>query len=233
MYVRFVKRWIDIVLSLAGIVVLAIPIVVIGIMIKLDSPGPVFFRQKWVGRHKTRFYILKFRSMSTNAPADMPTHRLENPEVYLTSWQSVMRRTSMDELPQFFNILRGSMTVVGLRPALWNQYDLIGERDKYGVNEVTPGLTGWGQINGRDEWKRKEKVRFDGEYVANIGFQMDCKCFFGTIGSVLRRGGVVEGGTGAIAGKGGEKHAGRGWAWLCWLTDCRCICPEGGTGHLV
>lgn len=206
MYVRFVKRWIDIVLSLAGIFVLAIPMVVIGIMIKLDSPGPVFFRQKRVGRHKTHFYILKFRSMSTNAPADIPTHRLENPGAYLTSWQRFMRRTSMDELPQLFNILCGSMTIVGPRPALWNQYDLIGERDKYGINEVTPGLTGWAQINGRDELELKEKVRLDGEYVANIGFRMDCKCFFGTIGSVLRRDGVVEGGTGGIARKGGEKE---------------------------
>ena len=193
MYKQYVKRIIDIILSAAGIVVLAIPMLVVALIVKLDSPGPVFFRQKRVGIHQTYFYILKFRSMSTKAPADMPTHLLSNPEAYLTPWQKFIRKSSIDELPQLFNILSGTMSVIGPRPALWNQYDLIEERERYGANDVRPGLTGWAQINGRDELPVEVKARFDGEYVERMSFWFDCKCFFATIGKVLKREGVVEG----------------------------------------
>jgi len=193
MYKQYVKRIIDIILSAAGIVVLAIPMLVVALIVKLDSPGPVFFRQKRVGIHQTHFYILKFRSMSTKAPADIPTHLLSNPEAYLTKWQKFIRKSSIDELPQLFNILSGTMSVIGPRPALWNQYDLIEERERYGANDVRPGLTGWAQINGRDELPVDVKARFDGEYVERMSFWFDCKCFFATIGKVLKREGVVEG----------------------------------------
>lgn len=193
MYKRYVKRMIDIILSVAGIVVLAIPMLVVALIVKLDSPGPVFFKQKRVGIHQTHFYILKFRSMSTKAPADMPTHMLTNPDAYLTRWQKFIRKSSIDELPQLFNILAGTMSVVGPRPALWNQYDLIEERERYGANDVRPGLTGWAQINGRDELPVEVKARFDGEYVERMSFLFDCRCFFATIGKVLKREGVVEG----------------------------------------
>ena len=193
MYKRYVKRMIDIILSAAGIVVLALPMLVVALIVKLDSPGPVFFKQKRVGIHQTHFYILKFRSMSTKAPADMPTHLLANPDAYLTRWQKFIRKSSIDELPQLFNILSGTMSVIGPRPALWNQYDLIEERERYGANDVRPGLTGWAQINGRDELPVEVKARFDGEYVERMSFGFDCKCFFATIGKVLKREGVVEG----------------------------------------
>jgi len=193
MYRKFFKRLIDIVLSGIGILVLALPMLIIAIIVKIDSPGPVFFRQKRVGLHKTHFNIMKFRSMSTKAPKDMPTHQLANAESYLTSWQKFIRKTSIDELPQLFNIFGGSMTIIGPRPALWNQYDLIEERDKYGANDVKPGLTGWAQINGRDELPIDVKARFDGEYVEKLSFAFDCKCFFGTIGKVLKQEDVVEG----------------------------------------
>jgi len=197
MYRRFFKRFIDVVLSGIGILVLALPMAVIAIIIKIDSPGPVFFRQKRVGIHKTYFNIMKFRSMSTKAPKDMPTHQLQNAESYLSSWQKFIRKTSIDELPQLFNIFGGSMTIIGPRPALWNQYDLIEERDKYGANDVKPGLTGWAQINGRDELPIDAKARYDGEYVEKLSFLFDCKCFFGTIGKVLKQESVVEGSTDA------------------------------------
>lgn len=190
---KFFKRFFDIVLSGIGIVVLAIPMLVVALIIKLDSPGPVFFKQKRVGIHKTYFNILKFRSMSTKAPSDMPTHMLANAESYLTKWQRFIRKTSIDELPQLFNIFAGSMSIIGPRPALWNQHDLIEERDKYGANDVKPGLTGWAQINGRDELSVDVKARFDGEYVERMSFWFDCKCFFGTILKVLKSDGVVEG----------------------------------------
>lgn len=190
---KFFKRFFDVVLSGIGIVVLATPMLVVALIIKLDSPGPVFFKQKRVGIHKTYFNILKFRSMSTKAPSDMPTHMLANAENYLTKWQRFMRKTSIDELPQLFNIFAGSMSIIGPRPALWNQYDLIEERDKYGANDIKPGLTGWAQINGRDELSVDVKARFDGEYVERMSFTFDCRCFFGTIGKVLRSDGVVEG----------------------------------------
>ena len=193
MYQRFFKRFFDVVLSGAGIVVLAIPMLVIALIVKIDSPGPVFFRQKRVGIHKTYFHIIKFRSMSTKAPSDMPTHMLADAESYLTRWQRFIRKSSIDELPQLFNIFAGDMSVIGPRPALWNQYDLIEERDQYGANDVRPGLTGWAQINGRDELPIEVKAGFDGEYVEHLSFLFDCKCFFGTILKVLKSDGVVEG----------------------------------------
>lgn len=193
MYQRVIKRLLDIVLSAAGLVLLALPMAIIAAVVKLDSPGPALFRQKRVGKGKRHFHILKFRSMSVNAPKDTPTHQLANAEAYLTRWQRFIRESSLDELPQLINIFKGDMSVIGPRPALWNQYDLIAERDKYGANDVRPGLTGWAQINGRDELSIEEKARLDGEYVKKLSFAFDCKCFFGTIGKVLHRDGVVEG----------------------------------------
>ena len=169
-----------------------------GDTIRLDSPGPVLFRQKRVGLHKSHFNILKFRTMRIDTPRDMPTHLLENPEQWITKVGGFLRKTSLDELPQIFNIFLGQMSVIGPRPALWNQYDLIAERDKYGANDVVPGLTGWAQINGRDELPIDVKARLDGEYVERMSFLFDVKCFFGTVTSVLKRDGVVEGGTGAM-----------------------------------
>ena len=198
MYQKFGKRLLDIVLSGCGIVVLAPVYLGVAVAIKLDDPGPVFFRQKRVGIHKTHFDILKFRTMKTCTPKDTPTHLLENPEQYITRVGKVLRKTSLDELPQIFQIFTGDMSIIGPRPALWNQYDLIEERDKYGANDVRPGLTGWAQINGRDELPIDVKARFDGEYVENLSFLFDCKCFFGTIASVLKSEGVVEGGTGQL-----------------------------------
>lgn len=198
MYRIFFKRLIDIVLSLIGIVVLAIPMAIFALIIKIEDPGPVIFRQKRVGVHKSYFNVLKFRSMKMSTPRDMPTHMLENPEQYILKCGHWMRKMSIDELPQLFNIFVGEMSIIGPRPALWNQYDLIAERDKYGANDVKPGLTGWAQINGRDELEIADKARLDGEYVEKMSFAFDCKCFFGTIKSVLRHDGVVEGGTGEM-----------------------------------
>lgn len=199
MYKHFFKRLIDVVLSFTGIVVLAVPMIVIGVIIKLDSAGPVFFKQKRIAKGKKYFYIIKFRSMPMSAPCDIPKHELRTETFTLTKWQRLIRKTSIDELPQLFNILGGSMSIVGPRPALWNYYDLISERDKYGANDIKPGLTGWAQINGRDEIDVATKARLDGDYVNALnagrfkGFVMDVKCFFGTIGSVLRFDGVIEG----------------------------------------
>ena len=198
MYQKFWKRLIDIVLSACAIVVLTPLFLILAAAIKLDAPGPVFFRQKRVGIHKTHFQILKFRTMKENTPKDVPTHLLENPEQYITRVGKLLRKLSLDELPQIFQIFTGKMSIIGPRPALWNQFDLIEERDKYGANDVTPGLTGWAQINGRDELPIEVKARLDGEYVQNLSFAFDCKCFFGTIGSVLSSKGVVEGGTGKL-----------------------------------
>lgn len=198
MYKRFVKRLIDIVLSGVGILFLAIPMLILVIAIKLDSPGPVLFKQKRVGIHKSHFQILKFRTMRIDTPKDTPTHLLENPEQWITKVGKFLRKTSLDELPQIFNIFCGQMSIIGPRPALWNQYDLIEERDKYGANDVLPGLTGWAQINGRDELEIPIKAKLDGEYVEKMSFLFDCKCFFGTITSVLKSDGVVEGGTGEL-----------------------------------
>ena len=197
MYKNFLKRLLDIILSLAGIIVLAIPMLIVAIAIKVDDPGPAIFKQKRVGKNKKLFWLYKFRSMKVNTP-DIPTHLLENPEQYISKIGAFIRKTSIDELPQLFNILKGDMAVIGPRPALWNQDDLIAERDKYGANDVRPGLTGWAQINGRDELEIPVKAKLDGEYVQNISFLFDCKCFFGTITSVLKHDGVVEGGTGTM-----------------------------------
>ena len=198
MYNKVFKRLIDIILSGCGIIVLAPVYLIIALAIKLDDPGPVFFRQKRVGIHKSHFNILKFRTMKMNTPKDTPTHLLENPEQYITKVGRILRKTSLDELPQIIQIFTGDMSIIGPRPALWNQFDLIEERDKYGANDVRPGLTGWAQINGRDELPIDVKARFDGEYVENMSFLFDCKCFFGTVVSVLKHDGVVEGGTGQL-----------------------------------
>ena len=198
MYNNFLKRALDIVLSFIGIVFAAIPMLIVAVIIKLDSPGPVFFRQKRVGKDKKYFTIIKFRSMPITAPHDMPTHQLENPESMLSGFQRFERRMSIDELPQLFNILIGDMSIIGPRPALWNQEDLIAERDKYGANGVRPGLTGLAQISGRDEIASPVKARLDGEYIEKMSFGFDCKCFFGTVAAVLKHEGVVEGGTGEL-----------------------------------
>lgn len=193
---RSVKRGIDLVLSLAGLIILSPLFLVLILAVKLDSRGPVFFRQKRVGIHKSHFNILKFRTMKIDTPKDMPTHLLKDPDQYITKVGRFLRKSSLDELPQIVNILKGDMSIVGPRPALWNQYDLIVERDRYGANDVRPGLTGWAQINGRDELEIPVKAKLDGEYVKKMGFLMDARCFFGTFLSVLRGDGVVEGGTG-------------------------------------
>ena len=202
MYKKFFKKLIDVVLALLGIVILAIPMGIISLLIVIDDPGPVFFKQKRVGQKKngelTYFMLIKFRSMKMCTPHDIPTHQLENPQQYITRVGGFLRKTSLDELPQIYQILTQKMSVIGPRPALWNQYDLIEEREKYGANDVKPGLTGWAQINGRDELKIEEKARLDGEYVQKQSFLFDCRCFFGTVFSVLKRDGVVEGGTGAL-----------------------------------
>lgn len=198
MYKNFFKRFIDITLSFIGIVGLAIPMFIVAIIIKLDSPGPVFFKQKRLGKDKKYFTIIKFRSMPVTAPHDTPTHQLENPGQLLSKFQRFERKMSLDELPQLFNILIGDMSIIGPRPALWNQDDLIAERDKYGANSVRPGLTGLAQISGRDELEIPVKAKLDGEYIEKMSFLFDCKCFFGTITAVLKHDGVVEGGTGEL-----------------------------------
>lgn len=197
MYVA-VKKIIDRFLAFIGLIVLSPLFLILIIAIKLDSPGPIFFRQKRVGIHKTHFEILKFRTMRTDTPKDMPTHMLKNPDQYITKVGRFLRKTSLDELPQIINILKGDMAIVGPRPALWNQYDLIEERDKYGANDILPGLTGWAQINGRDELEIPVKAKLDGDYVAKMSFGMDVRCILGTVVSVVRQDGVVEGGTGEL-----------------------------------
>lgn len=191
-----IKRLIDIILSFTGLVILAPVFLILIIAIKLDTKGPVLFKQKRIGFHKSHFNILKFRTMRIDTPKDTPTHLLGNPEKYITKMGKFLRKTSLDELPQIWNIFVGQMSIIGPRPALWNQFDLIAERDKYGANDVPTGLTGWAQINGRDELPIDVKAKLDGEYVEKIGFGMDVKCFFGTILSVVKSDGVVEGGTG-------------------------------------
>ena len=198
MYRNGLKRVLDFILSLVGLILLSPVLLIIALIIKLTSPGPVFFKQKRVGKNKTYFNILKFRTMRTDTPKDTPTHLLANPDQYITPIGKVLRKTSLDELPQIINILKGDMSIIGPRPALWNQYDLIEERDRYGANDILPGLTGWAQINGRDELEIDVKARLDGEYVERMSFLFDCKCFFGTITSVLKHEGVVEGGTGEL-----------------------------------
>ena len=195
MYLK-VRRAIDIVLSFIGLIVLSPVFIFLILAIKIDSEGPVLFKQKRVGIHKTHFDILKFRTMRIDTPKDTPTHLLDNPDQWITKVGKFLRKTSLDELPQIINILKGDMSVIGPRPALWNQYDLIAERDKYGANDVPVGLTGWAQMNGRDELEIDVKAKLDGEYAENIGLWMDIRCFFGTIFSVLKSDGVLEGGTG-------------------------------------
>lgn len=196
-YLKF-KRLVDILLSFLALIILSPIFLILVIAIKIDSKGPVLFKQKRVGIHKSHFNILKFRTMRIDTPNDTPTHLLENPDQWITKVGKFLRKTSLDELPQIWNILVGQMSIIGPRPALWNQYDLIEERDKYGANDIRPGLTGWAQIKGRDELLIDIKANLDGEYVENMSFKMDVKCFFGTIVSVLKHDGVVEGGTGRI-----------------------------------
>ncbi len=204
MYQHFFKRLIDFTLSFVGIIVLIPVWIVLSLAIFLSDPGPIFFTQNRVGRNKKIFKILKFRTMKTSTPHDVPTHLLENPEQYITKVGAFLRKTSLDEIPQIFNIFVGQMSIIGPRPALWNQDDLVAERDKYGANAVRPGLTGWAQINGRDELEIVDKAKLDGEYIEKLSFLFDCKCFFGTIKSVLHHDGVVEGGTGEIHKKESE-----------------------------
>ena len=197
MYKYFFKRLLDIVLSLLGLLVLAVPMLAIAIAIKIDDPGPAFFKQKRVGKGKKLFWLYKFRSMKVNTP-NLPTHLLENPQQYISKVGAFIRKTSIDELPQLLNILRGDMSVIGPRPALYSQEDLIAERDQYGANDIRPGLTGWAQINGRDELEIPEKAKLDGDYVKNIGFGMDMKCFLGSLHVIGKDDSVVEGGTGVL-----------------------------------
>ena len=192
---KFFKRTLDIVLSFIGMIVLSPFFLLLVLAIKLDSKGPVLFKQKRVGLHKKHFYILKFRTMRIDTPKDTPTHLLENPEQWITKVGKFLRKTSLDELPQIWNIFVGDMSIIGPRPALWNQYDLIEERDRYGANDVLPGLTGWAQIHGRDELPISKKAELDGYYVQHLSFGLDVRCFFGTIKSVVKSEGVVEGGT--------------------------------------
>ena len=208
MYKYFFKRFFDIVLSFVAIIVLALPMFIIAVAIKIDDPGPILFKQKRVGKKKnneiTYFNIWKFRSMKMSTPKDVPTHLLENPQQYITKVGRFIRKTSLDELPQIYQVFLGKISIVGPRPALWSQEDLIEEREKYGANDIRPGITGWAQINGRDELEIPVKAKFDGEYASALnagkfkGFFMDVKCFFGTFISVLKSDGVVEGGTGEL-----------------------------------
>ncbi len=195
---KVVKLAADRILALLGLIILSPLFLVLMLAIRLDSRGPIFFRQKRVGIHKKHFMILKFRTMRIDTPKDTPTHLLANPQQYITRVGRFLRKTSLDELPQIINILKGDMAVVGPRPALWNQYDLIAERDKYGANDILPGLTGWAQINGRDELPIEVKAKLDGEYVRRMGLGMDLRCILGTVVSVARQDGVVEGGTGEL-----------------------------------
>ena len=197
-YDRVVKRFIDIILSFCGLVILSPFCLIICVAIFIDDPGPVFFAQKRVGRNKQYFRLHKFRSMKMSTPHDAPTHMLENPDQYITRVGKFLRKSSLDELPQIGDIFIGNMSIIGPRPALWNQDVLIAERDKYNANNVKPGLTGWAQINGRDELEIPVKAKLDGEYAQNMNFGFDCKCFFGTIKSVSKHDGVIEGGTGEL-----------------------------------
>lgn len=198
MYRKHIKRWLDFLLSLAGMIILSPFLLILMLAIKLDSKGPIVFTQKRVGKDKTIFEIYKFRTMHSDTPKEIPTHQLSNPDAYITRVGKFLRKTSLDELPQLINILKGEMAIIGPRPALWNQEDLISLRDKYGANDIRPGLTGLAQISGRDELEIHKKASLDGEYKSNISFLMDIKCFFGTIAAVFKSDGVVEGGTGSV-----------------------------------
>lgn len=201
MYQNSIKRVVDFILALMGIIILSPILLILCIAIKIDSRGPIIFKQKRVGLNKTHFNILKFRTMKVDTPKEMPTHLLENPDFFITQVGKLLRKTSLDELPQLFNILKGDMAVIGPRPALWNQYDLIEERDKYQANDIRPGLTGLAQISGRDELAIPVKAKIDGNYAQNISFMMDLKCFISTIVAVFKSDGVVEGGTGTLEEK--------------------------------
>ena len=197
MYIH-IKRIIDFILAFIALVLLSPLFLVLALWIKMDSKGPVFFKQKRIGINRSFFQIYKFRTMLSETPSDMPTHLLDNPDAFITKSGRFLRKTSLDELPQLINILKGEMAFIGPRPALWNQDDLADERDKYKANDVLPGLTGWAQINGRDELPIKDKAQLDGEYIQNMSFWFDIKCFFGTFISILKSDGVVEGGTGTL-----------------------------------
>ncbi|MGO4943124.1 sugar transferase [Ruoffia tabacinasalis] len=197
MYIH-IKRIIDFILAFIALVLLSPLFLVLALWIKMDSKGPVFFKQKRIGINRSFFQIYKFRTMLSETPSDMPTHLLDNPDAFITKSGRFLRKTSLDELPQLINILKGKMAFIGPRPALWNQDDLADERDKYNANDVLPGLTGWAQINGRDELPIKAKAQLDGEYIQNMSFLFDVKCFFGTFISILKSDGVVEGGTGTL-----------------------------------
>lgn len=199
------KRFLDFILSLLALCVLSPVLAAVSLSVKLDSKGPVLFRQRRVGKNKTYFEMLKFRTMRTDTPKDMPTHLLENPDAFITKVGSFLRKTSLDELPQLINILKGEMSIVGPRPALWNQFDLVEEREKYGANDLRPGLTGWAQVNGRDELEIPVKAKFDGEYVQKMSFLFDLKCVLKTALGVIKKDGVIEGGTGALKAKNGEQ----------------------------
>lgn len=217
MYKHVIKRLIDVILSSIAIIALALPMLIIAIAIRIDDPGPVLFKQKRVGRKKngeiTYFMIWKFRSMKMSTPHDTPTHLLENPDQYITRVGRFIRKTSLDELPQIYQVFTSKLSAIGPRPALWSQSDLVAERERYGANDIRPGITGWAQINGRDELEIDAKAKLDGEYAAALnagkfkGFAMDVKCFFGTIVSVLKHDGVVEGGTGEMKKNEAEKEA--------------------------
>ncbi|MCI8667362.1 MAG: sugar transferase [Dorea sp.] len=204
MYERFLKRVIDIVFSAMGLIVFSWLFLILGILVFIDDPGPILFKQKRVGKGKSYFQLHKFRSMKMSAPHDMPTHMLENPEQYITRVGVFLRKSSLDELPQIWDIFVGKMSIIGPRPALWNQDNLVMERDRYGANDIKPGLTGWAQINGRDELEIPVKAKLDGEYVKKLkkggipAFLFDCRCFIGTIFSITKMEGVVEGGTGVL-----------------------------------
>lgn len=202
MYCKYGKRIIDFVLSLTAIVLFWWLLLILAVLVKVTSPGPVFFRQKRVGIDKTYFSMLKFRTMRIDTPNDVPTHLLKNPEQYITPIGRFLRKTSLDELPQLFNILVGEMAIVGPRPALWNQEDLIAERERYGANKIRPGLTGWAQINGRDELEIPVKARYDGEYLKRMSLAFDIRILFGTVRSVAVQEGIKEGGTGNGRGNG-------------------------------
>lgn len=205
MYAKFFKRFFDVILSFLALIFLSWLFLGLIIAIKIDDPGPAFFTQKRVGINKTFFKLHKFRSMKMSTPHDIPTHQLENPEQYITRVGKFLRKSSLDELPQIWDIFIGNMSIIGPRPALWNQDDLVAERDKYGANDIKPGLTGWAQINGRDELEIPEKAKLDGEYAEKLSFGFDLKCFFGSLTSVLKSDGVVEGGTGELKKSDGNK----------------------------
>ena len=207
MMYKIVKRAADIIISLLSMIILSPLFILLILAIKLDSKGPILFKQRRVGKDKVIFSILKFRTMKIDTPKDMPTHLLDNPACYITRVGRVLRATSLDELPQIWNILIGQMSIIGPRPALWNQFDLIAERDKYGVNDLLPGLSGWAQVNGRDELPIEIKAKFDGEYAQRISMSMDVKCLFRTIIQVIKKDGVVEGGTGTIEKTKGITHS--------------------------